>query len=735
MAGVAKLFNGHIYNKLNEEVDLDAKDLKSKIIGLYFSAHWCPPCRNFTPKLVAFYQQYAQAKNFEIIFLSSDSDEQSFYNYYHEMPWLRLDYREREKKQELEYKYGVNGIPMLVLLDGKSGNIISTDARQQLEFQDPHGENFPWGDVENRCLNTSDTKCFTQQFPTHFEDLSHEIIYEIFEYLDTFDIYDAFFNLNIRFRKLFTHSNLPIKLQISSISKSDLEYYSANIILVYLHRITSLYITNSLSYDLNISPLNILTKYNRLETLILEQFPKEYLDKLFQDLTSLSNLSTLIILCSERIRNTNQYLLQIFRLPVLKYCKIFLASFNDAIILPFAIDEHSSIEHLVIEHGILFRNIDRLLSYFPQLRRLSLKHSFQEKEFILNQSIVLPHVTHLFLDLGQFSFDNFVYLIKNFFPKIEVLHLYAYGEEEYLNPNRWEELILSSMPSLRIFDINISSSIPSSSILLLDQFKSSFWVDRRWSFSHHGLRFGNRYSAKFYSINPYRSKTYQFGWLTNYFIEPTYANTNLNSVRHVCFYGQQSIYKSKHKFFNAKELILDRITSKNIKSHIIALQQVISLENLTKLDITSYEYSFKQLIEFLSFTHNLLTLKIRRIYQLDETDFVTLPNNELFQFVSNINTIQNLTITNLTEVKEVKLLFLLCPRIRYFIIHQRQRHATAIVRFLSSKFNDIARHLILLSICIDNGRYLESLKQLVQTKDCLQNCFLKVQNHQVYLWR
>ncbi|CAF1301777.1 unnamed protein product [Adineta ricciae] len=150
MTGVAKLFDGHILNKSNEEVNLDSKDFKRKIIGLYFSAHWCPPCQNFTPKLAAFYQTYAREKNFEIIFLSSDYDEASSYYYYQHMPWLRLDYRDRQKKQELEYKYGVNGIPALILLDGTTGDVICADARQYVEWQDPQGTNFPWGPVNER---------------------------------------------------------------------------------------------------------------------------------------------------------------------------------------------------------------------------------------------------------------------------------------------------------------------------------------------------------------------------------------------------------------------------------------------------------------------------------------------------------------------------------------------------------------------------------------------------------
>src|ERR1700720_964634 len=42
---------------------------KKKLIALYFSAHWCAPCRKFTPKLVEYYNRVAtQHPEFEIVF-------------------------------------------------------------------------------------------------------------------------------------------------------------------------------------------------------------------------------------------------------------------------------------------------------------------------------------------------------------------------------------------------------------------------------------------------------------------------------------------------------------------------------------------------------------------------------------------------------------------------------------------------------------------------------------------
>merc|ERR1712100_287490 len=110
--------------------------------ALYFSAHWCPPCRGFTPQLAQWYSTSLKAKGLEVVFVSSDRDEQSFKDYFGEMPWLALPFSDRERKAALSKKFKVNGIPTIVILDAE-GKVITKDGRSALS-SDPTGEEFPW---------------------------------------------------------------------------------------------------------------------------------------------------------------------------------------------------------------------------------------------------------------------------------------------------------------------------------------------------------------------------------------------------------------------------------------------------------------------------------------------------------------------------------------------------------------------------------------------------------------
>ena len=114
-----------------------------EVVGLYFSAHWCPPCRGFTPKLAEAYKGLvAGNKPIEIVFVSSDRDEAAFSEYFGEQPWLALPYSARDKKNELSKKYKVSGIPTLVLLNGATGELITKDGRRR-DHGGSAGRKFP----------------------------------------------------------------------------------------------------------------------------------------------------------------------------------------------------------------------------------------------------------------------------------------------------------------------------------------------------------------------------------------------------------------------------------------------------------------------------------------------------------------------------------------------------------------------------------------------------------------
>jgi len=122
--------------------DVKGGSLKGKVFGLYFSAHWCPPCRAFTPKLADWYKKDLQGKGFEIVFVSSDKNEAEFGAYFGEQPWLALDFADRKRKDEVSSLFGIEGIPSFIIVD-KDGSVITKDGRTAVTG-DPTGAEFPW---------------------------------------------------------------------------------------------------------------------------------------------------------------------------------------------------------------------------------------------------------------------------------------------------------------------------------------------------------------------------------------------------------------------------------------------------------------------------------------------------------------------------------------------------------------------------------------------------------------
>ena len=92
---------------------------KKKYLFIYQGANWCPPCRAFSPTLVAFYNHfYASNGDFELIFVSLDKSQSEMDTYMkrEKMPWAGLKPGSKGAKA-LQSKYKGSGIPSLTLID------------------------------------------------------------------------------------------------------------------------------------------------------------------------------------------------------------------------------------------------------------------------------------------------------------------------------------------------------------------------------------------------------------------------------------------------------------------------------------------------------------------------------------------------------------------------------------------------------------------------------------------
>jgi len=132
-AWLGEFFGDKVVLADGSEVSTDT--LAGKTIGIYFSAHWCQPCREFTPILVKAYNEITAAgKPFDLVFVSSDYTVEDMFNYMTEtkMPWKGVEFGS-SKAVFLARKYEVEWMPTLIIVD-KDGNTVSSNGRGDIIY-------------------------------------------------------------------------------------------------------------------------------------------------------------------------------------------------------------------------------------------------------------------------------------------------------------------------------------------------------------------------------------------------------------------------------------------------------------------------------------------------------------------------------------------------------------------------------------------------------------------------
>uniref|UniRef100_T2MB65 Nucleoredoxin-like protein 2 n=1 Tax=Hydra vulgaris TaxID=6087 RepID=T2MB65_HYDVU len=109
----------------------------------YFSAHWCPPCRQFTPVLKDFYE-VVKDSGVEVIFISSDRSHEDMISYMKEAhgDWYCLEYGSA-LVTKLKEKFGIRGIPTLIVCR-KDGSLVTSSGRNHVSEKEPSAAVADW---------------------------------------------------------------------------------------------------------------------------------------------------------------------------------------------------------------------------------------------------------------------------------------------------------------------------------------------------------------------------------------------------------------------------------------------------------------------------------------------------------------------------------------------------------------------------------------------------------------
>lgn len=126
--GLVELFGDSLLTAKGKPADLAS--LNGKTVALYFSASWCPPCRAFSPVLVELADDLRKSgKPFELVLVGCDQTKEKALDYMaaHKMDGYLVP-PEADANRALCNRYGVRGIPALVVVDS-SARTIDPSAR------------------------------------------------------------------------------------------------------------------------------------------------------------------------------------------------------------------------------------------------------------------------------------------------------------------------------------------------------------------------------------------------------------------------------------------------------------------------------------------------------------------------------------------------------------------------------------------------------------------------------
>ncbi|CAF4675745.1 unnamed protein product, partial [Rotaria sp. Silwood2] len=298
-----------------------------------------------------------------------------------------------------------------------------------------------------------------------------------------------------------------------------------------------------------------------------------YLNQRFQKLLSSSSLLLKVTLYGS-----------MYSEPYISGYKLYLL-LSRGISLPIVTNQRlSTIEYLSIDHSWTYNELFSIMSYTSQLRRL---HLFNAYDFRTNIQSILPitlsKLTDISIPMNRLKFHEFEIIIRKIDVKLKVLRVKVQSQDiTFLVAHRWEKLILESLPHLEEFylqyieNFNREYHYPG----VPDQFISSFWIKRQWTFEveidHESIN---------YFVRLYRKRWYE--------------------------YTQEKILNSSVEYSKSTRLIITFVDNDDFEEPMtIDTTHILTVAQIYHLEISEETVHVAALIEVVSLLSELTILKI-----------------------------------------------------------------------------------------------------------------------------
>ncbi|CAF4174906.1 unnamed protein product [Adineta steineri] len=509
-----------------------------------------------------------------------------------------------------------------------------------------------------------------------FDQLPNEILIECFEYLNTFDIFYSFDQLNYRFNKLIRNILLTLNLSEENQKLFRELFYELTISSQLRNQIISLKISKTCN---NFFSFFSLTDFSRLQLLTLIDLDYMIYEEKHSILLLLSNFYNDY---SNDLKYETREILSNLLLSKIQ--------------IKFSINHKIIFTTSLTIKRCYFNDVYQLFKYVPMLNYLHIErfNSVRDRRNEINHiSVCAFYFKQFIVYYSEVDFEIFEFLLKQT-PNLEILTIDNSFVVNMIDDKRWQNLIQSSLHHLKIFKFKFMVLIQEN--ISLDQFQNDFWSkDHHWDVVC-GV---NSTDITFFTI-PYRNNKFEldsetkisgntlinklkiFKYVTELFIDILnenfhdyyFENVKSLNIYKISDYWKKSRIdqKQKEKFFESLPVIVNLPNLKHLD--IIRIGNIISSTDLLNIlkkarKLSSLEIGKTSLISFLTndelcqYLNKMIRILIINEYPHEKSmDFNQL--NKFCQVFSNIEQLQCFNdhtstflyvINHMTKLKDLKI--------------------------------------------------------------------------------